>query len=251
MTEKTHKLARPPIVEAVLDIDCDLPPNLEIESLEQPAHERFRGEYPGLETRFLLKHKVQIREKEPSETATQHGVQGYLFRSEDGKQLVQVRTQGFSFNRLAPYSSLDDYVPEIERTWRVFLELTSPVQIRNIRLRYINRLLLPSVDGRIELDDYLKIGPRLPDEERLTFRGFLNQHVALEKETGNEVKIILTSQNPEQDGFPVILDITATNDKMLDSIEWSQIESTIQSLRDLKNQVFYNTLTDKCLQLFQ
>ena len=72
---------------------------------------------------------------------------------------MQVRAQGFSFNRLAPYSGLDDYLPEIERTWSLYVDLASPVQIRAIRLRYINRILLPLAANTVDLDEYLKIGP--------------------------------------------------------------------------------------------
>jgi len=111
--------------------------------------------------------------------------------------LTKVRMQGFSFNRLAPYTSLDDYLPEIERTWGLFASIASPVQIRVVRLRYINRILLPLTNGRVELEDYLKVGPRLPDEDRLRFAGFLNQYAAVEIDTGHQVNIVLTSQPPE------------------------------------------------------
>lgn len=251
MTEQARKVPNPPIVEAVLDIDCDLPPNQEIGSLEKPARECFQGEYPECQTRFLFEHEFQAKGDEPPQTATRRGVQGYLFRSQDGKQLVQVRAQGFSFNRLAPYSSLDDYLPEIERTWHAFTEIAQPTRVRVVRLRFINRLLLPSENSGAMLEDYLRVGPRLPDEEKLTFRGFLNQHLVIEPETGNEVTIILASQEPEQGKLPIIFDIIAANSESLEPKDWCPILSKIQSLRRLKNRVFYNTLTEKCLQLFQ
>ena len=47
-------------------------------------------------------------------------IQSLQFLHEDEKQLVQVMAQGFSFNRLAPYTSLDDYLPVIQRTWELF-----------------------------------------------------------------------------------------------------------------------------------
>ena len=72
--------------------------------------------------------------------SVRRGIQALQFLHADEKQLVQVRAQGFSFNRLAPYTSLDDYLPEIERTWHLFVGLASPVQIRVVQLRYINRI---------------------------------------------------------------------------------------------------------------
>ena len=118
---------------------------------------------------------------------------------------MQVRAQGYSFNRLAPYTSMDDYLPEIERTWNLFLKLMSPVQLRVVRLRYINRILLPLTNGQVELEQYLKMNLR-PADDKLTMTGFLNQYAAVEKETGHEVNVVVTSQPPENDRLPIIFD---------------------------------------------
>jgi uncharacterized protein (TIGR04255 family) len=251
MTGPTSKLNRPPIVEAVVDIDCDLPPILEIEALEKPARDCFRVEYPDFQTRFMFEHVFEAKGDAPPRTSTRREIGGYLFKHEDGKQLVQVRAQGFSFNRLAPYSTLDDYLPEVERTWKMFVKLAAPVQVRGIRLRYINRLPIPAVEGRVELNDFLKVGPRLSDERSLALVGFLNQNSAVETKTGNEVKTILTLRKPERDIVPIIFDITAGNGESAQPEDWPQILSRLQALRDLKNRVFFDTLTEKCLQLFR
>lgn len=251
MSEQNLKLRNAPIIEAVIDIDCDMPPTLDIKVLEEPARDQFRDTYPKFRPRVFREHKVEMKGDAPPEMSYRHGIQALQLLHEDEKQLVQIRRQGFSFNRLAPYSSLDDYLPEIERTWRLFLELASPVQVRVIRLRYINRLLLPLISGQVELDDYLKIAPHLPDEDSLSFVGFLNQHTAMERETGNQVSIVLTSQAKEQDDFPIIFDITAANAETAEPEDWALILTRIQSLRKLKNRVFLGTLTEKCLELFQ
>ena len=171
MSDTEFKLLKAPIIEAVLDIDCDMPPGREVAKLEQPAFEILRDHYPKLRTALVQMHQIEAQGDNPPKMLVRHAIQGFQFLHEDEKQLVQVRAQGFSFNRLAPYTSLDDYLPEIERTWRLFISVVAPVQIRTVRLRYINRILLPMPDSKVELEDYLKIGPRLPDEDRLTFTG--------------------------------------------------------------------------------
>ncbi|MBI2423057.1 MAG: TIGR04255 family protein [Candidatus Hydrogenedentes bacterium] len=251
MSEPHLKLASPPIIEAVLDIDCDLPPDREFTALETEARERYHASYPGFETRFMFEHEFETQAGIPSKTSTRHGIQGYLFRSDDGRQLVQVRNEGFTFNRLSPYSSLDDYMPEIARTWRIFVEITSPVSIRVIRLRFINRILLPLELGKVELNDYLTVGPRLPSSSDFTFTGFLNQSLAIEKSTGSEVKTTLTSQPIENGKLPVIFDIIVAGGGQMDCGDWSAIASKIRLLRSLKNRIFRDTLTGKCLLLFQ
>jgi len=251
MSDRLLKLKTPPIVEAVLDIDCDMPPKLDFAALEAPVRDAFRDRYPKFRTRFMQAVQVEAAADRALNVTTKQGFQALQLLQEDEKQLVQVRPQGFSFNRLAPYSSLDDYLPEMERTWRLFLGFAAPVQVLVVRLRYINRFLIPLVDGRIDLDVYLKLGPRLPDENKLTLVGFLHQHSAAEADTGNRVNIILTAQPPEYDKLPIILDIEAFRPGNGEPSNWTEIQSKIQSLRRLKNAVFENSLTDQCLNLFQ
>jgi uncharacterized protein (TIGR04255 family) len=246
------KLRNPPIVEAVLDIECDFQPGQQFPDLEQGAKDRFLDRYPELRPQFLTEHKIEAKPgKEPAVSLQRHAVQAFQFLQEDKKQLVQVRANGFSFNRLAPYTSLDDYLPEIERCWSLYTELAKPVQIRLIRLHYINRILLQSSGSDIELDDFFKVAPRLPDEENLRFTGFLNHYTAVEENSGYQINIVLTSQPREGSILPVIFDNTVASTESGEPDNWVKILATIQSLRDLKNRIFRRTLTERCLELFQ
>ena len=119
-----------------------------------------------------------------------------------------------------------------------------------MRLRYINRILLPTVAGRVELNDYLKIGPRLPDEQKLTFVGFLNQHAAVEAETGHQANIVLTAQALGTDMLPIIFDNCVAATGPADPADWPWILAKTHSLRGLNNRIFRNTLTERCLNLF-
>jgi uncharacterized protein (TIGR04255 family) len=251
MTNAHIRLKSPPIVEAVFDVDCDLPPAFDLAALEEPSRERFGDQYPKPRFQFIQEYKIEANVDTPLSASSRRAVQALQFLQDDERQLVQVRAQGFSFNRLAPYSSLDDYLPEIERTWSLYVDLASPVQIRVIRLRYINRILLPTTANTVDLDEYLKIGPRLPDEDRLNLTGFLIQQAAVEKDTEHQINLVLTGQAPANDKLPVILDITVTSRAIAEPSDWSSIRLSIESLRSLKNHVFLNMLTSKCIELFQ
>ncbi len=250
-SESSLKLANAPIVEAIVDIDCDMPPGFELTALESRARDIFGETYSKFRAQLIQEHQIKHEGDQLPEMSVRRGLLALQLLHDDERQLVQVRAQGFSFNRLAPYTSLDDYLPEIERTWKLFAGFASPVQIRSVRLRYINRILLPMMGGRVDLDQYLKLSPTLPDQDRLTFAGFLNQHLAVEAETGNQVNIVLTSQTVENEQLPLIFDITAACSGNADPNHWSWILSRVESLRSLKNRVFKNTLTEQCLNLFR
>jgi uncharacterized protein (TIGR04255 family) len=206
------KLRNPPIVEAVVDVDCDLPPGFDVASLEEAARARFEERYPRARKHFMQEYNVGVVANALPQMPARPTIQALRFLRDDERQLVQVRAQGFSFNRLAPYTTLDDYLPEIERAWGLYVDLVAPVQIRAIRLRYINRILVPMTTGQVDLDEFLKIGPRVPNEEELILSGFLEQQASVERDTGNHINLVL---------------------------------------RSLKNRIFANSLTDKCIQLLQ
>lgn len=255
-TAETEPLKLPncPIVEAILDIDCDLPPGLSLSDLETPAQESLQAEYPQLQKRML--HQFEIRQQGdtfPEHQVREGGQDALLFRSKDGKQLTQFRRGGYSFNRLAPYDGMDAYLPEIQRTWENYRSIAHPLRIRKIGLRTINRISLPTnMEGGINLDDYLRVGPRLPlvNGRDLAFTGFLNQHSMLDKTTGHRANLILATESMLESKLVILLDIDAFNILSLEVSEWRTIVPIIHTLRSLKNDLFRNTITDKCLSLF-
>lgn len=241
MTEMVREASAAPVVEAVIDLDCDLPPRFELAQVETAAIAAFRDRYP----RFRRK----LAREQPSLPPELEALQ---FLQDDERQLVQMRAVGFSFNRLAPYSSLDDYLPEVERAWRSFVALAAPLLVQKVRLRYLNRIVLPAPGGRANLDEYLKTGPRLPDEHRLTFLSFVHQHSVLEPSTGHVVNIVLTNEASANESVPIILDIAVSDRGVVcEPGDWPGILARVQSLRDLKNRVFRNTLTEQCLKLLR
>lgn len=251
MGEPELSLSKPPIVEAVLDIECDMPPNYDVAQLENRARDSFRDRYPTMRKQWTQEHTIAAKLGEPPRTSMKQVFHAIQFRTKDEKQLVQLRAQGFSFNRLAPYTSLGDYIPEIERTWKLFVDLASPLQIKVLRLRYINRILLPMGGGTLELDDFLKISPRLPDEEAFIFLGFLNRHSIEEVATGHHANTVLMSQPIEGQNLPLIFDIGVEASGPAEPGDWPWIVGKLRALRSLKNLIFRKTLTERCLNLFQ
>lgn len=253
MSDAPLVLKAAPIVEAVVDIDCDLPPVAEadINAIEAVGLNAFGDRYPNPQRRMVSEHEVRLEPGRPPAVQLREGLQAFLYRSEDGKQIVQMRPNGFSFNRLAPYSTLDDYLPEIERTWRLFMGITHPVVCRVVRMRYINRIELPLTDGKVDLDKYLKVAPRSADDQRLTLTGFLGQQTLLEPATGSQANVVFATQQMTDARLPVIFDIAAFRVGDLEPGDWESISGRINQLRELKNLIFRNSLTPECLNLFQ
>ncbi|RYD70261.1 MAG: TIGR04255 family protein [Verrucomicrobiaceae bacterium] len=254
MTETTEldpfKLPRPPIMEAVLDIDCDLPPNLDFGEVEKQALEAFGERYPIQRKQFVHEASLRMDSDCPSEFSASQGLAALQFVTADEKEVVQIRVGGFSYNRMEPYTSFDDYLPEISRCWDEFRRLAAPVQIRKIGLRFINRIPIPTENGVVNLSEYLKVSPNLPDGTGLQFAGFFHQHQAADPSTGINANIILASQPAEPDTFPLLLDIEVFRLQRFPPAPLADWADQIKTLRTLKNRIFEHSLTTKCLNLF-
>lgn len=251
MTDAYPKLAKPPIVEAVLDFDCDIPPDKTLKLLEHPARTAFANRYPDVTPRYLREMQVASEQDGTFNSSLQQSLQAWMFRQSDGRQLVQVRQSGFSFNRLAPYESFEAYLPEIQRVWDLYREFTAPISVRTLRLRYINRIDLPLVEGRVDLGVYLTSQPALPAEDRLILSGFVNQYSATDADTGHQLTVVLATQPSENDKLPVIFDNAISASGEWEPADWSTLYGILGSLRSLKNMIFFNTVKPPCLDLFR
>lgn len=245
-----------PIVEAVIEFNCELPPGRDHAPWETAFKARFGDRYPQSQVNLVQEFQMHMPSgpDQPPVGALRQGIHGCRHISADGKQLVQCRIDGFFFNRLAPYTSFDDYLPEALRCWSLYREVAQPVIVRQLGLRYINRLPLPLTEGTLTLADYLRHPPKIvtPSEKyAFTFSGFVHQHQMVEPKTMSVATVVLASQPPEADRLPVILEIAVTRASDLNPADLDAFGVVLQSLRDLKNHVFENTLTLKCLTLFQ
>ena len=250
--ETPLRLGKAPIVEAIFDLTCSMPEGFEVQKIEGEAHALLKHRYPTVRPTLLLEQSfVQHPGKEPAISSKQI-LRGYQFASDDGKRIIQFRSDGFSFNKLAPYTVLDDYLPEIEESWKVFLRICKPSLVTRVSLRNINRISVKADGTNVQLDSYLKIGPHLHDEKNLTFTGFLNNHQALEVSTGNRVNVITTVQGITADSASLILDIEAYRlDTREQEFPLRYGPKIFLLIRSLKDRVFSNTLTESCLKSFE
>jgi hypothetical protein len=91
-------LKNPPIVEAILDVQVIFPQGVELSALAG-LHENFQSDYPQKNEERIVQFGFEHQAGEPPKALAQdQGVRGYRFISEDGKQIVQCRKDGFTFN---------------------------------------------------------------------------------------------------------------------------------------------------------
>ncbi len=249
VSEYPH-LSKAPIVEAVIDFRVKLPSDFKLDAF-QPLRTQLAEDYPGFEEQQIVEQIIKQTPGSAAEFSTRlSGIHGYRLLSKDGKNVVQLRRDGFTFSRLNPYTRWDEVFTEAWRLWGMYVEAGRPAEVSRIAVRYINRMLFPPPFSNPE--EYLKAPPMTAEGWPTEMSAFLTRVVMHDAESEVSVNVIqaLESQIPGQTSVALIFDIDAYDDVMLPSDDVT-IRERFGKLREMKNRVFFNGLTTRAIDLFR
>ena len=242
-------LRNAPITEAIIDFRVKARPEFrpeEFSSLKTQLSDRFPkvDEYRGLQATFGM---IQGRGRPP--VVQDLGFQGYFFKTSDDKTIAQFRVDGFTFNRLHPYTSWTALFPQALELWRFYSSVSRPEVITRLAVRYINRIMLPS--GTITFETYLRSAPVIPLELPQHVSSFLTRVTVHDPQTDIAAHVAQALEsNTQEQRLIVILDIEAYKQSEF-AIDDPMIEQTFQQLRTFKNLIFFNSLTEETLRQFE
>ena len=153
-----------PIVEALLDIRVELTENITPKIMEE-FHEKVKERFSEKQPRISFQAGLKVSsEGTAAALPTSGGVDGYLFQSTHEKKIVQARLDGFTFNKLKPYNKWELFRDEARELWDIYFQISNPVKITRIALRYINRIEIPLPMKNFK--EYIltvpEIAPKLP-----------------------------------------------------------------------------------------
>ena len=249
MAQVRH-LNNAPITEAIIDFRVKLPSEFMVEAfleLKKTISDRF----PKVEERKLFSSQLRIKKGKPQPPAAEYlGIQGYFFKPEDDKKVAQFRIDGFTFSLLKPYTHWEEMFAEARELWEMYCGIAQPEAVTRLAVRYVNHINIPlPVD---DLSDYFTAPPKIPDNIQGIISGFLSKVVVYDQEMDVATNIVLAlekSIKPDKH-ITVVLDIdsfktgdfSVSNDKMWD---------IFANLHNIKNQIFFNSITDETARLFE
>src|SRR6266542_3397076 len=248
--ESYPHLGKAPIVEAVIDFRVKLSADFKLEVFH-PLRTHLAEEYPGFEEQQIIEQIIKQEPGQGPEFSTRlSGIHGHRLISKDGKNVVQLRRDGFTFSRLNPYTNWDEVFAEAWRLWVLYVEASEPLEVSRIAVRYINRMLFPLPFSNPE--EYLKAPPMTAEGWPTEMSAFLSRVVMREAESNVSVNVIqaLEPQVPGQSDVALIFDIDAYEDVSLPSDDVT-IRERFGKLREMKNRVFFKGLTTKAIDLFR
>ncbi len=248
MTTQEH-LNNAPITEALVDIRVKLPPSLDVDRLEEIG-ELISSQYPKKKKRMRFEGQIKFdpkEEKPPEHKDTASWIDGYMYASEDDKYVVQVGIDGFTLSRLKPYETWEKLRDEAYKLWEFYVKISSPEIISRVALRYINKLALPL--SMRDFNEYLTSPPTVSENLPQKLASFLVRVIMPEESIKAFAIITQSFKSIEKNIVPVILDIDVFKEEEFE-IDKKDAWNTIEALHNFKNDIFFESITEKTKELY-
>ena len=165
----------------------------------------------------------------------------------DSAWTVDFRRDGVTFRRQSPYPSWAEFADKARPLVEAFLSTAKPDRLVRLGLRYIFYCRGHHRDP----GDYFGSLPSLPDSLGLTVRRLLSSVAARDVESGFSLEVthfLLDDLEPERTGY--LLDIGVSSDNRFHP-EADRMWGTFEQLRELKNRVFFELITDRNARLHE
>jgi uncharacterized protein (TIGR04255 family) len=237
---------RAPVVEAVVEIRCDLP------QTDDPAFLKGVGdqkEFPSEETMWEVRGTVKFA---PVGGETTTRALGYRFRDPASNNSVQAHLKGYAFSWRRQYTEWQEFTSNAEKHWLRYLDVAKPTRAKRLGVRFINRIVIPDESA---FEDYVRLAVDIPPYLPQVVTEYLARVRIPIPELGVVAAIAVTFDSSDEKGRPaIILDIDvgmAVSIDLSDKAARDAIPDHLNVLRQAKNYVFESCITDATRSLIE
>lgn len=244
---KQRHLKNAPIREGLIDIQFEPPVPMErLQAFVDSVKNRFA------ETSTLWQQALGFELKVgaaaaviPPQAATAVG-----FRFQDARHVLMIRVNGFTFSRLPPYADWDELSAGAKAFWEQFVDIVRPETVNRLAVRYINVLPLP-IKGE-DFSVYLTAAPIVPGHLPQGLASFLQRVVMVDPDRNCQAIVTqaIEESQPTDGRVQLFLDIDAFQVRRFDGRD-SALWSSLDSLRDFKNDIFFAHITEPTAEIFE
>lgn len=238
------RLTRAPLREALVDIRLreQLPENW-VDKLEHKKFQGFESSEPMKQGSF----RFELPKDTPAHASvTSFQPFGRRYDRSDGSRVLQVNRNGMTLSILKNYTNWHVLRAAAADAWKQFLDVSGPVGISRLAVRYINGIALPL--GK-DYDEYLTAGPRVPPTLPQIVNNFI-QRVEVPFASDEAVAIITQTLGPPVASMgDAVLDIDVYAFRLLDGAS-REVWSVLDRLRIIANDIFFSSIAEKLLESY-
>lgn len=241
-----RRYRKPPVIEALCEIYFS--GSAWDETVPGAFYERLKNDFPQKRQRKIQEAQITL--------GPEHAVAGVRqlpswmqFVSDEKHRMIQIAQDLLVVNQLAPYPHFEEWEPDIYDTLRIYSELARPQRISRIGVRYINRVVIPGTQVRLE--DFFTVYPNLPQSLGDAHGPFM---VRVEVPKGDHTVLITFGTAPAPSPPEVVqafaldfYDIIQVESAVDDNIVKKQAEQAHENIVG----AFEDSITDQLRNLFE
>jgi uncharacterized protein (TIGR04255 family) len=235
---------RPPIVEAVIDLKFE---GALSEREFERLRDQFKREYLTVEERKNI--SVQIH---ADKVASVVSPAGFKMTAQNAVDVVLINLDSIGSVRLAPYERWENLATKAKENFQTFTKVVGRKTIVRIGVRFINRIDIPNseIEGR-PFSDFIKVGVSIPMDVSNVLGSYSLAANGIEVSTGAKIVVQSATVPPALISHTsILLDIDAYWDHDI-SGRLDEMWASTDVLRNAKNAVFEQCITDEVRELFQ
>lgn len=234
-----------PIVEATIEIRVvGNPPAGDVAKVQR----QLAKEFPKTE----IMHDIEVAVPTNGGVPVVKSSPSHQFKltADDAETVVQGGANKIAVTKTGPYRGWDDLVGRMEAVWKVWRKYVDYRPIERLGVRYVNRIDIPTPpDVPILTMDFLTTGIVNPP---LFDRTLSYATAATLQFAGRALRVNLNSglvsPPPLIDHVSLLLDIDVFRDVDL-AVRENDMWGQLAEMRDVKNEIFEASITDKTREL--
>lgn len=249
-------LANPPIIEAIIEFRFKPAATSTLEQLSRFS-KRYKAVYPKCAEVFeqMVQFNVQPGSDVQTDAATSSRAIGFRLENFKGDRVIVSSIDRLVISIKSPYPewpTLKDHALEI---YNDYCGLLSAQLLTRVGMRFINHLDIEVVEG-FDFDHYLRTMPSLP-----VFEGIPNSLVSFNTEVTipfekekcyATVRQSFGGQDSKKDSNSVVLIFDSDVYCEIDTpMTEEEIDNLLENMRDIKNRLFFGSLTDKAMEAYR
>lgn len=244
-------LLRPPVTEALIDLRTPVREGFSTEMLK-PVRDALVARFPNVEEHNAMEARIEMRDGKPVAESRAVGFHGLVFKAGDGLDVAQFRRDGFTVNRLAPYTGWQPLVELAVDLLPLYVRHADPKRFNRVAIRFINRLVLPVAPGQ-PLSDYLTAPPQLPQHVVCRLDSFVTRVSLADAVSDLRAHVSQSMDNPAADtGVTILLDIDVFREVAPDvEVSEAMLRDLLKKMRILKNAIFFGSITERAADLYR
>jgi uncharacterized protein (TIGR04255 family) len=245
---ETEYFENAPIILSILQFRYKKIENFNINSFKLKGAS-MSTEYPEIKERFI--QQIHFEGSKPDGTTNvsldEKEIDGVQFISKDKRKNLVIGKDRFTFEMHGKYSGWEEFTSEARKHWASFQDVLGSIELTGLSVRYINRINLPI--GFYDISQYFTTYIQSSTGNHL-INTFQIKYTSVEPENNITIHVGHVLEPPIEDKYPYLFDIDVIYTAPI-SNESEKISEIFSILRQKKNGIFNDGLTDKAKELIR